>query len=291
MINKKDINQILLLLNINKIKRYELLSSSFDINCLKIELENTDELIIKYYNNKKKGFNAIESELKNLIFLKKRNLNFFPEIKLKNKDYLILEYINNDNKKPFITKKDLLTSIIKIHSIKHNQFGFDFNTQIGGLEKINTYKKNWVEFFRDQRLYFIFNLINKKNLIDLSFANKIEILLNKIDLMIPSNPQPCLLHGDLWEGNILFNNGKFSSFIDPGSFFGHNELEVAYLRWFNPSFIDADFLDKYRNFIEIHKDYLKYEPIYQLYYSLLNVYLWDKSYIKDSKNLLKKIKL
>ena len=109
--------------------------------------------------------------------------------------------------------------------------------------------------------------------------------------MIPSNPQPCLLHGDLWEGNILFNNGKFSSFIDPGSFFGHNELEVAYLRWFNPSFIDADFLAKYRNFIEIHKDYLKYEPIYQLYYSLLNVYLWDKSYIKDSKNLLMKIKL
>ena len=74
-------------------------------------------------------------------------------------------------------------------------------------------------------------------------------------------------------------------------FFGHNELEVAYLRWFNPSFIDADFLDKYTNFIEIHKDYLKYEPIYQLYYSLLNVYLWDKSYIKDSKNLLMKIKL
>ena len=157
MINKKDINQILLLLNINKIKRYELLSSSFDINCLKIELENTDELIVKYYNNKKKGFNAIESELKNLIFLKKRNLNFFPKIKLKNKDYLILEYINNDKEKPFITKKDLLTSIIEIHSIKHNQFGFDFNTQIGGLEKINTYKKNWVEFFRDQRLYYIFN--------------------------------------------------------------------------------------------------------------------------------------
>ena len=43
---------------------------------------------------------------------------------------------------------------------------------------------------------------------------------------------------DLWEGNILFKKNKFNGFIDPGSFFGHNEMEIAYLRWFNPSFID-----------------------------------------------------
>ena len=43
-----------------------------------------------------------------------------------------------------------------------------------------------------------------------------------------------LMHGDLWEGNILFKDYKFVSFIDPGSFYGHNEMELAYLRWFNP---------------------------------------------------------
>ena len=109
--------------------------------------------------------------------------------------------------------------------------------------------------------------------------------------MIPSKPQASLLHGDLWEGNILFNNNNFVGFIDPGSFYGHNELEIAYLRWFNPPFIDKNFLDKYNNFINIEKNYLDYEPVYQLYYSLLNIYLWDNSYIKDTDSLLKKIKM
>ena len=106
---------------------------------------------------------------------------------------------------------------------------------------------------------------------------------------IPKNPTPLLLHGDLWEGNVIFNKNKFVGFIDPGSFFGHNEMEIAYLRWFNPSFIDSKFLEKYNNFIKLHESYLDYEPIYQLYYALCNVALWNKSYIKEVKRLLVKI--
>ena len=83
----------------------------------------------------------------------------------------------------------------------------------------------------------------------------------------------------------------FVGFINPGSFFGHNEMEVAYLRWFNPSFIDSEFLDKYNSKIKLEKNYLSYEPIYQLYYSLSNVALWDKSYIDETKKLLKKLKV
>ena len=291
IIKKKDIDEISQLLNVNKIKNYKLISNSFNINCLKIKLENKKQYIVKFYAKKNKKFNAIESELKNLIFLRNKNLSFFPKIIIKNKNYLIIEFIDNDNKQPTLTNNDLLESIIKIHNIKNNSYGFDFNTQIGGLEKINSPQNNWADFYRDNRLYYIFNLLNKKNLIDKDMTKKIDVLLNKINLLIPSNPTPSLLHGDLWEGNILFDKKKFISFIDPGSFFGHNELEVAYLRWFKPKFIDKKFLIKYDYFINLHKDYLSYEPVYQLYYSLLNIYLWDKSYLENSRFLLNQIKL
>ena len=93
----------------------------------------------------------------------------------------------------------------------------------------------------------------------------------------------------MWEGNILFKEKKFVGFIDPGSFFGHNEMEVAYLRWFNPAFVDLKFLDKYSDKIKLDKNYLSYEPIYQLYYALSNVALWDKSYIDEVDRLLNKL--
>ena len=116
-------------------------------------------------------------------------------------------------------------------------------------------------------------------------------MLKNLKNFIPQNPKASLLHGDMWEGNILFNEKKFVAFIDPGTFYGHNELEIAYLTWFNPDFIKNGFLEKYNEIIKIDKDYKYYEPVYQLYYSLLNVYLWDRRYIKDVNRLLKIIKV
>ena len=75
---------------------------------------------------------------------------------------------------------------------------------------------------------------------DETINTKIDLLIKKMDNFIPNKPISSLLHGDLWEGNILFKNKKFVGFIDPGSFYGHNELEISYLRWFNPKFIDIN---------------------------------------------------
>ena len=119
-------------------------------------------------------------------------------------------------------------------------------------------------------------------------SNVVHIVNNMINF-IPKNPSANLLHGDLWDGNILFKKKKFVGFIDPGSFFGHNEMEIAYLRWFNPPFIDSKFLIKYNEYIPLDKNYLNYEPVYQLYYAMCNVALWNKSYIKEVQKLLIKL--
>ena len=290
MIEKSIIIEIEKLLDNKKIIDSKLLSDSFGINCLKIANEDNKKFIVKYYYDKKYEFNAIKSEVDNLVFYNNNNFNFFPRIISYNDYLVIMSFIDNNNYQPNRMNDDLLEAIISLHSKNSINYGFDFDTQIGGLRQINSYSKNWVEFYRDKRLYYIFDLINKKQPMDSSINTKINLLLKKIDNFIPNKPKPSLLHGDLWEGNILFKNKKFSGFIDPGSFFGHNELEVSYLRWFDPRFIDKNFLDRYNDYINIDKNYLEYEPIYQLYYSLLNVYLWDRSFVKNVHNLLERIK-
>ena len=65
MININDINQISTLLNDKKIIKYELISNSFNINCMKIYLSDNKILVAKYYSKRSSGFNAIISEKKN----------------------------------------------------------------------------------------------------------------------------------------------------------------------------------------------------------------------------------
>ena len=291
MIEQSIILEIEELLDNKKIIDSKLLSDSFGINCLKIVTNDNTEFIVKYYYKNNDEFNAIKSETENLLFFNRKKFNQFPSIINYNDNLLIMSYINNDDDQPNQTNDDLLNSIISLHCKKSEDYGFNFDTQIGGLRQINSSSKNWLEFYRDKRLNYIFDLVNKNQPMDQTINTKIDLLIKKIDNFIPNKPIASLLHGDLWEGNILFKNKKFVGFIDPGSFYGHNELEISYLRWFNPKFIDESFLDKYNDHIKIDKYYLEYEPIYQLYYSLLNVYLWDRSYIEDVRKLLEKIKI
>ncbi len=289
MINSLDIISIENLLN-KKIINSKLLSDSFNINCIKITTDDNINYIAKFYKSKSNDFNAIKSETKNLLFFESIDLNFFPKVCAKDNNFLIMSYIDNNRSLPNETNNDFLNAIISMHSLTSNNYGFGFDTQIGGLRQSNNEGANWVDFYREKRLGYIFNLINSYKPMENIINEKIEFLLKNLENYIPNNPKISLLHGDLWEGNILFLNKNFSGFIDPGSFYGHNEMEVAYLRWFNPKFIDKNFLDKYNEKFNIDNEYLKYENIYQLYYSLLNVYLWDRSYVNDVYDLLHKIK-
>ena len=204
---------------------------------------------------------------------------------------MIVEFYENDGNKPTNTNLDFLESIIKIHTNTNNLFGFQFNTQMGAIEQSNKFENSWASFYSNKRLSPIFELASMKENMGNFINEKINYILKNIKNLIPDNPTPQLLHGDLWEGNIIFNNKNFIGFIDPGSFYGHNEMEVAYLRWFDPPFVDLNFLQKYNEYIDIDKNYLNYEPIYQLYYALCNVALWSKSYIKEVERILIKSKL
>ena len=270
------------------IKR-EILSEAFNMRCEKITLNDKDVFVAKYYTKQNTNFNSIVSETNSLKYLLNKFPNFFPPIKYCSTNLLIIDFIEHNNVKGKNYQKILANHILKLHFVHNDKYGFNFDTQIGGLRQLNKFDLNWVNFFRDNRLNMIFEKINTSNSMPLEINLKIEKLIKNLDKYIPNNPRPSLLHGDLWDGNILFNNCKLVGLIDPGPFFGHSEMEIAYLTWFK--YVDDIFLNFYKERNNINIQYAEYEPIYQLYYSLSNIYLWSRDYINDTSNLLSKIKI
>jgi len=287
-VNKIAENQIANYFLDKKIEARTILSNSFNMICEKILLQNNEAFVVKYYQNRKNEFNSIISEKNSLSYLANIT-SLVPKIKFNSNELLIIDYIENNDIKDKNYQVILAEEISKIHQNTNNRYGFQFDAQIGALKQTNEFIDNWVIFFREKRLNSIFELINNDDPMTNNINQKIEKLLKNIHNLIPNNPIPRLLHGDLWAGNILYNNGKLVGLIDPGIFFGHNELEIAYLTWFN--FVNEEFLKIYSNIIPIERDYFEYEPIYQLYYCLLNVHLWDRIYIKEVEKLLNKIKI
>ncbi|PPR46032.1 MAG: hypothetical protein CFH18_00486 [Alphaproteobacteria bacterium MarineAlpha5_Bin8] len=269
-----------------KILDRNILSQSFSMICEKILFEDNNTYIFKYYSKKNSNYNAIISEGKSLKYLYLKFPNFFPKVIFLNNEVLVMSFIKHNNIKGDNYEKKLADILVQIHSIKNSNFGFDFDTPIGGLKQPSKYLDNWTKFYAENRLNMIYELINKNESMPGDINRGIENIIKNIQNLIPKNPEPSLIHGDLWEGNILFNDGKLKGLIDPGIHFAHNEMELAYLTWFK--YVSDDFLNYYSEKIKIDKQYKEYEEIYQLYYCLLNVFLWSREYIKNTRDLVLK---
>ena len=267
-----------------KIKEKKILSKSFGMICEKILLEDGNEFIAKSYLKKISNFNAITSEAKSIKYMKKKFPKLFPKIYYFDNKTLVMEYIKNDGNKGKDFEKELAINIASIHKIKNNKYGFDFDTPIGGLKQPSKYSNNWVEFYKKNRLGMVFEEINNENPMPHKLNRGIEKILNNLENLIPKNPPASLIHGDLWDGNILFDQGKLKGLIDPGIHFAHNEMEIAYLSWFK--YITKNFYVHYSNIIKLDNNYKKYEKIYQLYYCLLNVHLWSRDYITNASEIV-----
>lgn len=63
-------------------------------------------------------------------------------------------------------------------------------------------------------------------------ARRIEALARRLDDLLPAHPRPALLHGDLWTGNLLVDEGRLTGLIDPACLWGHVEVDLAMLGLF-----------------------------------------------------------
>ncbi len=251
-----------------------------------VDLANGSKVIAKTAiadNNAYAGDNNnsnLNIEAYMLRFLTKYTCLPLPKIISDDKDLLIMEMIINDGSSSIYIDTQAANHLVKLHNITNDKFGFDRNTLIGPLLQPNIFSNDWISFFANYRLRYFGDLCFKHNKLPQASYEKLLKLCDRLDNYLIEPNAPSLIHGDLWAGNILTNNGKIAAFIDPAIYYANREIELAYIILFNS--FGQSFFDRYQEQYKLDNDFFDVRAeIYNLYPLLVHVALYGGDYVKS----------
>lgn len=198
--------------------------------------------------------------------------------------FLLLEYVlpKSANSLDFY---HLGVQLAKLHGITHSHFGFKSNNFIGSLTQNNEPHHQWIPFYVHNRLEPQLFLGMQLGLLDKREVPSVDQLMIGLEQRI-GYCKPALLHGDLWSGNYLISSSDQPYFIDPAVYFGHREVDLAMTRLFG-GFGDAFYQAYYEIWPKEAGEDERIE-LYQLYYLLVHLNLFGKSYKPAVIRILRK---
>lgn len=197
--------------------------------------------------------------------------------------YLLMEWIEPGKG----DQKDLAVSLAKLHKVTAPQFGYRKDNYLGTVPQFNHVEEDWWLFFFKNRLESQIALAQKnnhwnQNRQETFISFKQYVLENFSDKKIV----PSLLHGDLWSGNVFFDQQGEPVFVDPAVFYGDREQDIAMSQLFGG--FRPEFLQSYQMVYPLEKNWEKRLPIYQLYYLLAHLNMFGESYGSQVDQLLAK---
>jgi len=122
-------------------------------------------------------------------------------------------------------------ALARTHAAGADAFGADVDGYIGRLPLANRSLPTWAEFWTERRIAPYLKVAQDKGLIAPEDAATVERAAARTAEIVPEEP-PARLHGDLWNGNVLWTNDDRVVVIDPAAYAGHREVDLAMLALF-----------------------------------------------------------
>ena len=152
--------------------------------------------------------------------------------------------------------------LARMHGLRQNAYGWGRDNYIGLSPQPNRWCDNWGEFFVRDRLGYQVSRIR-----DTGQRNRFQRVLDEhggalIDWLNAHCEHPSLLHGDLWNGNVLYGtDGPW--LIDPAVYCGDREADIAMTQMFG-GFGEA--------FYRAYDEHYPRTPVYGVKREVYNLY-------------------
>ncbi|MDJ0675526.1 MAG: fructosamine kinase family protein [Calothrix sp. MO_167.B42] len=163
-------------------------------------------------------------------------------------------------------------------------FGWDMNNTIGSTPQINDWTEDWGEFYTQHRLGYQFKLGKRRGG---HFPQAGELLAAIPELLAGHEPQPSLVHGDLWGGNAGCTVEGEPVIFDPATYFGDREVDIAMTELFGG--FPRGFYQGYNEVFPLDSGYESRKNLYNLYHVVNHFNLFGGSYESQTNSMISRI--
>jgi protein-ribulosamine 3-kinase len=198
--------------------------------------------------------------------------------------WLVLEYIPLAPRGDF---KALGQQLAAMHRVTSEQFGWWRNNTIGATQQINTPTADWAAFWRERRIGFQLRLAATNGYRGALQKRGEKLLAAMPALFASHHPQPSLLHGDLWSGNVAFDQAGQPVVFDPASYYGDREADLAMTELFGG--FSSDFYAAYGKAFPFDAGYAVRKDLYNLYHVLNHLNLFGDGYLEQAERLIARL--
>jgi len=198
--------------------------------------------------------------------------------------YIVMDYIepgsSNRNGQNLAGER-----LAAMHRHTAPRFGWDRDNTIGATHQPNDWRDDWITFWRKQRLGFQLELVGRNGYASLQRSG--ERLLDRFHVLIDHDPLPSLLHGDLWGGNISFDNSGQPVIYDPAVYYGDREADIAMTELFGG--FGTGFYAAYNAAWPMDSGYRTRKTLYNLYHILNHTNLFGGGYAGQAQDMIDRL--
>jgi fructosamine-3-kinase len=147
-------------------------------------------------------------------------------------NHLVLEWIDVGGRATDDTEAAFGAALATLHGAGTPAFGREDRRTTGSRGLPNEPRPTWAEFYRDDRLLPLARLARDASALSTDAIARLERVAARLDDLGAADEPPARLHGDLWAGNRVVDEGGRSWLIDPAAHGGHREFDLAMMRLF-----------------------------------------------------------
>lgn len=167
-------------------------------------------------------------------------------------------------------------ALARTHDTAPDGYGGDQDGYIGRLPLPNRPADTWAEFYAVRRVLPYLKLARDRDAITEEDAATIERAVGRFTDLLPEEG-PSRLHGDLWNGNVLWGPEGGVWVVDPAAYAGHREADLAMLSLFGLPHLPR-VLDGYEEIHPLADGWEDRIPIHQLFPLLVHAAMFGGGY-------------